>query len=275
MGFIRRHPILVSALFIFLCVQLLHLNLERNKTYGVLARLVMTVNYYPQKFISSLGEALAGFWLKYIYLVRVKEENMRLKKEISALMGERVACWEAERERDRLLELLRFKSGVPFGMITARVVASSPSLLRADFIVIDRGRVDGVYEGMPVVTNHGVVGRVFASALSSSQVVLVTDSLSAVDAYVQRTRARGIVKGTGDGCIMEYLWDGDAGRVGDKIVTSGKDGFFPKGIVVGTVTGVESYGTSVKLKITPEVDLDALDEVFVIMRSVGSAGHNE
>jgi rod shape-determining protein MreC len=235
----------------------------------------MTVNYYPQKLISSLGEAVADLWIRYVYLVGVKEENMRLKEEVAALRGDRVACWEAERERDRLRGLVGFRRSVPFVMLPARVIASSPSLFRTDFIVIDRGRTDGVYDGMPVVTKEGVVGRVFASALGSSQVVLVTDGLSAVDAYVQRTRARGIVKGTGDGCVMEYLWDGDAGRVGDKVVTSGKDGFFPKGIVVGTVTGVESHGTSIKLRLTPEVNPDSLDEVFVILRSVGSTGLNE
>ncbi len=117
---------------------------------------------------------------------------------------------------------------------------------------------------MPVKTHQGVVGKIYIAAQSSSEVLLLTDSLSAVDAYVQRTRERGIVKGDGEQCIMDYLEKGSDIMVGDKVVTSGKDGFFPKGILIGTVEEIFSAGGNIKAKVRPNIDINSVEEVLVI-----------
>jgi rod shape-determining protein MreC len=85
-----------------------------------------------------------------------------------------------------------------------------------------------------------------------------------VDSYVQRTRERGIVKGDGKQCVMEYLEKDSDIIVGDKIVTSGKDGFFPKGKLLGTVVEIFSVGGNIKAKIRPNIDINSVEEVLVI-----------
>ena len=96
--------------------------------------------------------------------------------------------------------------------------------------------------------------------------MLITDPLSAVDAIVQRTRVRGIVKGDGSKCIVDYIEDISTVSEGDKIISSGKDGFYPKGILIGTINNIEDTGGLVKAELKPEVNLNSLEEVLVIKK---------
>jgi rod shape-determining protein MreC len=205
-------------------------------------------------------------WQDYINLIAVKEENERLKSEINKLRQEKFRLWEAELQNERLKKLLEFKETSSHPVVTANVIAGSPSGLRSQVVIIDRGTEDGINQGMPVTTYEGIVGRVLMVGSKSSEVILITDEISAVDAYIHRTRARGIVKGTGDGCIMEYIEKKSDVNIGDKVISSGKDGFFPKGVVIGTVVGIAITGGLVRAQISPDVDLGSLEEVIVILK---------
>ena len=94
--------------------------------------------------------------------------------------------------------------------------------------------------------------------------MLITDPISAIDAIVHRTRARGIVKGSGTDCKLEYIEKRSDIEIGDKVISSGKDGFYPKGIVIGTIKDVSFNGGMQSATITPEVNIDALEEVIII-----------
>lgn len=76
--------------------------------------------------------------------------------------------------------------------------------------------------------------------------MLITDPASAIDAIVQRTRERGIIKGSNDGCMLEYLRSGSDVREGDIVITSGKDNFYPKGILIGKIENVREQGDFLK-----------------------------
>ena len=121
---------------------------------------------------------------------------------------------------------------------------------------------------MPVASTKGIVGRVLVVGDKSSEILLITDPVSAVDAYIHRTRARGIVKGVGTNCVMEYIEKKSDVSVGDKVISSGKDGFFPKGVLIGTVTGINPRGTFITADIEPYVDLNSLEEVVIILKGV-------
>jgi rod shape-determining protein MreC len=133
-------------------------------------------------------------------------------------------------------------------------------------VIIDKGSENGISQGMPVATYEGIVGRILLVGEKSSEVILITDDISAVDAYIHRTRARGIVKGTGGGCIMEYLEKKADVSVGDKVISSGKDGFFPKEVVIGTVVETEASGGFIRARVLPDMDLNSLEEVVVILK---------
>lgn len=275
MGFLKRHPILISVIFLFFAIQLFPLSLEEKQIGNPLSRFILALTYYPQKFVFTVTKGVVGVWQDYINLVGVKEENERLKSEINRLRQEKFRLWEAELQNERLKKLLEFKEASSYSVVTANVIAGSPSGLRSQVVMIDRGTEDGISQGMPVTTYEGIVGRVFIVGSKSSEVILITDEVSAVDAYIHRTRARGIVKGTGDGCVMEYIEKKSDVSIGDKVISSGKDGFFPKGVVIGTVVGIEIAGGFVRAPISPDVDLNSLEEIIVILKSPESMAFNE
>jgi rod shape-determining protein MreC len=136
-------------------------------------------------------------------------------------------------------------------------------------VLIDRGRTRDVRSGMPMVTDRGVVGLVTATSPHASRAMLILDRQSAVDGIVQRSRARGIVRGTGSGRLeFVFVVRGDDVEVGDVVITSGVGGVYPKGLRVGEVTGIEVdedrlLHTAV---VEPAVDFERLEQVFVLLR---------
>jgi rod shape-determining protein MreC len=115
---------------------------------------------------------------------------------------------------------------------------------------------------------EGVAGQVTDTSAQYAKVMLIIDRNSAVDAFVQRTRARGIIKGEStSSCVFQYALRKDEVRVGDKIVASGLDGVFPKGMPIGEVSGVvrRAAGIFQEVTVTPHVDFEKLEEVLVIL----------
>jgi rod shape-determining protein MreC len=121
---------------------------------------------------------------------------------------------------------------------------------------------------MPVVAAEGVVGRVIRSAPHDSRVLLLTDASSAVASLVQRNRTRGVVRGQGDILTLDFALRQEDIEVGDRIVTSGTGGVFPKGLVIGEVTRTarEQYGLFQTVTVSSAVDFARLEEVLVLVK---------
>ena len=127
---------------------------------------------------------------------------------------------------------------------------------------------------MSVVTPLGVVGRVVDVAARSAKVLLLTDPNSGIDVMVQRTRARGIVSGSlENGTVLKYIKRTEDVQVGDRLITSGLDGVFLKGLMVGTVTKVrkESLGLFQVIEVMPAVSLARTEIVLVVSAEGRSA----
>jgi len=207
----------------------------------------------------------------YILLVDLKKENLRLQGEVYRLQRENDELRESAKAVRRLRRLLLFKEQVPAAMIPSEVIAYSPSAWFRT-IVINKGRRDGVRKGMPVVIWEGVVGQVIRTSTGSSIILLIIDRNSSVDALVQRTRTRGILEGEGSPrCQLRYVSRTDEIQVGDRIVTSGLGGIFPKGLFMGTVVRVEKkeYGLFQEVEVNPSADFSRLEEVLVILKPAG------
>lgn len=229
------------------------------------SKFILNLTYYPQKFMYEVTESIINVWQNYIDLVDVRNENERLIVENAQLRHENMRLLEAKLQNDRLKKLLEFKDYSQTPTLTANVIAGSPSITRTEVVIIDKGSSDGLSEGMPIATFEGIVGRVYLVGDRDAEVMLITDPLSAVDAYIHRTRARGIVKGTGFGCIMEYIDSKTDLSIGDKVISSGKDGFFPKGVLIGTVEQIKRKGNFLSAKVSPNVELNSLEEVLVLL----------
>jgi rod shape-determining protein MreC len=210
-------------------------------------------------------------WIKEIQESRLtmrgyKTENERLRQKIIELEQERNRLLEAEATNRRLQQLLEFRAQLPAGGITASVIALSASPWFRS-CMLDKGSADGIRKGMAVLTPLGALGRVIDLSSQTAKVLLITDPNSGVDVVVQRTRARGIVSGSlENGPVLKYVKHGEDVQVGDRLITSGLDGVFPKGIMVATVAAVrkQTVGLFQQINIVPAVTLDTTEQVLVV-----------
>ncbi len=217
------------------------------------------------------GAQTTFLWFKevgedYIFLSRVQEENKDLKRIISALREENNRLREALMTGERLKKLYTWQSEHPYSSQVAQVYARGPSTWFKT-VLVNKGEKDRVTKDMAVATSEGVVGRVIEVSADTAKVLLIIDANSAVDVIVQHSRAQGILEGKiEDPCILKYVQKNEEVQVGDKVLTSGLGGIFPKGLVVGTVTNVDRKrpGIFQYIEVTPAVDLSKLEEVLIL-----------
>jgi rod shape-determining protein MreC len=275
MGFFKRRTIIVILVLFFLAIQFFSIYQKDKSGDNPLSRFVMTLTYYPQKIVFVSTKKVVDTWHGYMDLVQTKEENQRLREELNTLRQERFQLSETQVQNKRLKKLLDFKESTYYPVVSANIIGASPSILRSQVVIVDKGSGAEITEGMPVASYDGIVGRILLTADKNSEVLLITDPVSAIDAYVHRTRARGIIKGTGNGCVMQYIEKKSDVSIGDKVISSGKDGFFPKGVIIGTVTDIEADGSFISASISPHVDLNSLEEVVIILKNEDRVVLNE
>ena len=275
MKFLKNRAVLITIVLFFVSIQLFSLNIREKRSQNFISGIVLTLTYYPQKLVYIISDMAINTWQDYMDLVDVRQENINLKKDIRKLRQEKFELAEVRIQNQRLKKLLDFKEIPSYPIVLAHVIGGSPSLLRSEVIIVDRGSRNGIFLGMPVASSEGIVGRILTVGNRSSEVLLITDPVSAVDAFIHRTRVRGIVKGEGGGCVMEYIEQNSDISVGDKVISSGKEGFFPKGVIIGTVSNIETKGSFISARVSPFVDLDSLEEVVIILKTNNNIVLNE
>ena len=202
----------------------------------------------------------------YLTLSGYKSENERLRKRIHTLEVERQRLLEAEATNRKLKQLLDFRVRLPGTPITASIIANSASNWFQGCI-LDKGSADGVQKNMAVVTPLGILGKVVSVTARSAKVILLTDPNSGIDVMIQRTRSRGIISGSLDsGTVLKYMKRSEDVQVGDRLITSGLDGVFPKGLLAGTVIKVnkQSLGLFQSIEVMPAVQSEMVEEVLVV-----------
>jgi rod shape-determining protein MreC len=160
-------------------------------------------------------------------------ENRRLKEENRELRRWRDAALALQNNNERLRTVLQLKTDPPVPMVTGQAVSDSRGPF-SNSRLINVGRERGVHSGNPVMSENGLVGRVVGVTDGASRVLLVTDIASKVPIMIDRTNARAIM--TGDGGPnpkLAYLRGQNPIKSGDRIVTSGDGGVFPRGLPVG------------------------------------------
>ncbi len=220
-----------------------------------------------QEATASTARFLKGIWKHYFFLVSVAKTNDRLRRKVGLAAERNNRCNEVALANERLRDLLAFKRSSRGEVLPAEVIGKDPSPWFKS-VLIDKGRAEGVREGLPVVVPDGVAGMVTDVSAHYAKVLLIIDQNSAVDVLVQPTRVRGVLKGrSAKGCTMEYALRKHHIEVGATIVSSGLDGVFPKGLRVGEVTDVERKNAGIFQEVTvdPYVDFERLEEVLVVL----------
>jgi rod shape-determining protein MreC len=265
-----KRMLLVAAVIVLVAVNVILLTITGKYTQapaGVGRGVIAVVSPF-QKQLTAFVQSIKNIWNQYFFLVGTAQENERLKKALGRSLEKLNHCSETELANGRLRHLLGFEKEVPRPMVPAQVVGRDPSPW-SKTVIIDKGNRDGVLQGAPVVVPEGIVGIVIEASQHYAKVLLLIDPNSAVDALVQKTRARGIVKGRGDDyCVFDYVLRKHSISVGDAVVSSGLDGVFPKGLRVGRISEIVRLNAGIfqKVSVTPYVDFEILEEVFVIGR---------
>jgi rod shape-determining protein MreC len=221
-----------------------------------------------QAVIDRVANGSTGFVRNYFDLVNVRRDNERLRAELALMKTNQSRMVELETENRHLADLVDLKDVLGGESIAANVIGSDANGV-ARTLVISQGSSSGVQPGMAVLSFQGVVGKVVATSPHASRVLIIDDHNSALDSFDQRTRARGIVAGiVDDGLTMKYVERSQDVHPGDVIVTSGLDGVFPRGLLIGTIKGVsgEGPGMFLNVSIAPAVDFRGLEQVLVVTR---------
>jgi rod shape-determining protein MreC len=206
-------------------------------------------------------------WHNYFYLRGVRAENRDLKQQIERMSLERVRMSQDADQARRLQALLAFKEQFISGTMAAQVIGGSGSELSRS-VYIDKGESDGIKPDMAVITADGIVGKVLRVYRSTALVLLIDDQTSGVGALLDKTRLQGILRGTPSGeVVLEKVMSDETVPAGEMVLTSGGDGIFPKGLLVGRVTSV-APGSELFLNIhvRPATDLSKLEEVLVVTK---------
>jgi rod shape-determining protein MreC len=229
---------------------------------------VTTISPFEKAFV-AVQESISDTWHNYFYLRGLRSQNRKLQEEIEQLRLQQVRLAEDAGQARRLQRLLVFKEQFIAHTLAAQVIGSSGSDM-SRVVYIDKGAGDGVLQDMPVITSDGVVGKILRVFPTSSQVLLINDPSSGVGAILEQSRLQGVIKGTPNGeLVLEKMMTDERVEAGDRLLTSGGDQIFPKGLPIGTVKKV-SPGKDVFLnvQVKPAAELSRLEEVLVITQVV-------
>lgn len=257
--------------YLFLAVTLGHVILisaQVNSRSGVpvLEKVTFGVFAEVQRTMTVVVSGVRHFWSGYVGLRHVREENAALKQQLADAqiqLQQQRALADRTRGLDRLLGL---RERVTLNTVAAEVIASGAT---PDFrtLTIDKGTQQGLRSDMAVIAPAGVVGRVVVPSLRAAKVQLLIDRNAAAGALIERSRAQGVVVGAGDDLLrLEYVSEIADVAVGDVVVTSGIDGIFPKGFIIGRVEAIERSGRAYRrITVRPAVDFSSLEEVLLVL----------
>jgi rod shape-determining protein MreC len=220
-----------------------------------------------QKVITRPVHVVRDTWRRYGALVDLEAENRALREQLTELEQENLQFREALVASGQLRRIAQMRREFEVPLLPSQVVGQDASAW-SHALLLDRGRSSEVRSGMPVLVDQGLVGLVNATTLHAARAMLILDRRSAVDAIIQRSRARGLVRGLGGGELeFAFMVRGDDVQVGDEVITSGVGGVYPKGIRVGTITSVKADREQLlhTARVKPAVDFGRLEQVFVVL----------
>lgn len=278
----RNEWVLVSILFVQLIALATQVRVPSGPNVGLPGTAAPDVNAGGTRLIRVWAEAMVApfqrlavntshgiryLWSDYIDLRDVRRENEALHRELTDLRFHQAQIQQDAEQGRRLQALLDFKQQFIQKTVAAQVIGTSGTEL-SRVIYIDRGTQYGIQPGMAVITPDGIVGKISRADSTTAQVLLISDPQSGAGVVLERLHVNGILKGT-NGRLpeMQNVMSDEPLQAGDRIVTTGGDRVFPRGLPVGTI---ESFYADrdrepfMVVKVKPAVNLGRLAEVLVV-----------
>lgn len=236
-----------------------------GETRTLAERTVMTLFSPVPRLVNWMGGTAKDMYHGYLDMRRAVNENVELHRKIASLTTENLKLRQSEGDLRRLRSLLAYSEQFDMQTSMAQTIMLDTAG-RFKAIIIDRGTGDGVEVNDVVANANGLVGRVVLVTKNMSKVQLVTDNNCAVGALVERTRRQGVVRGNGTSLVQMFDIPSLADvQAGDRVLTAGIDGIYPKGIPIGVIARAETGQSLFKtLSVKPLVDFGTVEEVIVI-----------
>lgn len=265
--------------FLLVTLVLVHLvaisqQVDAGGGVSVLEKALLAMFSPFQKAIAYGVDGVQSAWFGYVDLRRVRNENARLEERLRYVERYLQEKQHLAQEAGRLRELLALKEVLPLGTTVAPVIARDGTPWFRT-ITVGKGSRAGIRLNAPVVSPTGVVGRVIGLGPDAAKVQLLLDRDSGVGVLIEPSRVTGVVGGQvglGDTgtfeLLVRYIPTTATVGVGDAVVTSGLDQIFPKGLMVGRVSGVgeQESGLFKEISVTPSAHFDRLEEVLVALQ---------
>lgn len=265
---IPRRPTLLFIVVLVLLILLMSVNSQTRyvgETRTLFERGVMTIFSPVPKFVNWVGTAAQDIHTGYLDMRRAVNENIGLRRQVGSLTTEILKLRQSEGDLKRLRGLLSYAEKFDLQTSMAQTIMLDTAG-RFKSIIIDQGSSDGVMVNDVVANANGLVGRVVLTTNDLAKVQLVTDSNCSVGSLVERTRRQGVVRGNGGNVVQMFdipaLSDV---QPGDRILTAGIDGVYPRGITIGTVSRAEPGQSLFKtVWVKPAADFGTIEEVIVL-----------
>ena len=271
MRIFNNRPLTVTLIIAVVIVVLMIL-IPPNSNLGIAGNIAGGAVSGIESFFKNAFDAVGKFFSYIFNPSDIEKENISLKEQLATLQQKLKNMEELEKENQRLSALLDYTLKEPeYDYITVRVIAKDPGYW-FDTFTVNAGQNMGIEVDDCVITPDGLVGRVVEVYGTWSKVMAIIDSRSSVSCIIERTRDNGIVYGglqlseESGLCHMEFLPLEAKLLPGDKVITSGLSGVFPKGLAVGAIKEVINADstTGKKVIITPAVDFLHLEEVMIV-----------
>lgn len=269
MGRYRNVSILAAAIFLQIVGLAVQVKRESENQSSRLIRVWAVTAVTPlEKGIVRLQTGASGIWHNYLYLRGVRQENRVLQEQIQKLQLKQVRLEQDAEQARRLQALLGFKEQFIAQTTAAQVIGSSGSE-QSRIVYLDKGSNQGIKRDMAVISSEGVVGKVILVFGDTSQVLLINDQSSGVGAILEQSRLQGVLKGKASGeLVLDKIMSDEEVKPGEKVLTSGGDQIFPKGLPLGSVARVSTGGQFLQVTLQPAASLNHLEEVLVITQKL-------
>ncbi|MBN1964745.1 MAG: rod shape-determining protein MreC [Anaerolineae bacterium] len=220
-----------------------------------------------QGILSGVVQSGGGLVDRLLEIQNLETRNGDLERALAALQAEVVDLREIAYDYERIAGLLDYtEARAEQEFVVADVISRDISALRR-ILYVNRGARDGLTDGMPVVTELGLVGRITQVSATAAQVLLITDPLSAINARLLNSRADGSVQGQLTTALnMTYIDLAAMLEEGDTVITSGLGGNFPEGIIIGQVTSIRQFEFELyqEVEVRSFNDFERLETVLVV-----------
>jgi len=270
--FHRQKSVLVFVLNLLFLMVIISAQVKNETGQSLLNSIIFNTLTPFQVVSSHIIKVIKSKWNTYIDLRKLHQKNQILKQQIRDMQYKYSDYREIKLDNKRFRELLSFNKRPKLPGLFAEVIALDSSNF-SNTITINKGSSHGLNIDMPVICPQGVVGKIIKVTTWASQVQLLIDGNSALAAMDQRSRVRGVVVGLGKHyCHLKYVDVREDVAPGDMIITSGEEGVFPKGFIIGKIVSTRQKDPLLKeVSLIPAVNFQKLEEVLILLKIGGNS----